>query len=181
MLAFVEGSMERQFLNSNFKYVRVVPVRNGISWSKEQLAKQIVSAYLAYDKPEEVVIWLDREGRSESAEDLRQFLIKELTSAGSKPQMTHVLVNDQMSENIILADESAIRLEFGKLEYSYIYEGHNGKSKLKEYFKEKGINYKEMTNGAQMLKKIRLNNSAQSSACVRSFLTTFKRPCWWIQ
>jgi hypothetical protein len=180
MLAFVEGSMERQFLNSNFKYVRVVPVKNGISWSKEQLARQIVSAYLAYDKPEEVVVWLDREGRTDSVEELRQYLISELTSAGSQLMQTHVLVNDQMSENIILADEDVIRDEFGDEAYVYRHEGLNGKSRLKDYFKTKDINYKEMINGAQMLKKIRLRNCARSSACVQSFLTTFDRECWWI-
>lgn len=172
--------MERQFINLNFKYVRVVTVQNGITWTTDRLCQQIVTAYLAYDRPGDVIAWLDREGRQETAADIHAAITLALVSAGAPPAAVHVLVNDRMSENVILADEQAIIAEFGDNAYTYTHEGINGKHLLKTLFRRKGINYKEMVDGVKMMKKIRLSRSAAKSPSVARFLTTFTRPCWWI-
>lgn len=172
--------MERQFVNANFKYVRVVPVQNGISWTPEQLCRQIVNSYLAYDYHGDVVVWLDREGRATTAEALRNDIFNALQTAGAPAGQVHVLVNDRMCENVILADVSAIRAQFGDPSYLYTHEGESGKSILKDMYKELGINYKETREGVLMLKRIRLSNCAAHSAAVSALLSTLTQPCWWI-
>src|SRR5688572_21882293 len=100
MLAFVEGSMERVFINSNFKYITVVPVSNGISWSLPALCGQIVGFFKLRNFYGEVIVWLDREGRAESAEEIGDAIRNSLIDAGADPQRIHLLVCDRMTENV---------------------------------------------------------------------------------
>ena len=180
MLAFIEGSMERQFVNSNFKYVRVVPVQNGITWSSERLCRQIETSFKAFDYAGEVVVWIDREGRDISAADLRNEIRATLINCGADPSKVYVLVNDRMAENLILSDESAIISEFGNDGYKYEHEGFNGKRRLRDLYLKKSVNYKEMIHGVKMLKKIRISNCAINSPSVLDFYNEFNRDCWWI-
>lgn len=179
MLGFIEGSMERQFVNANFKYVTAVPVQNGITWTCERLCSQIVTAYRAFDYNGDVFVWVDREGRNETAPELRDAIRNALIGAGADPLRLYVLINDRMSENIILADEQAVSEEFDFEDYNYEFEGRGGKGILKRFYKDLGINYKEMVQGAKLLKKIRLSNSAQKSPTVQSFLDQCGLECWW--
>src|SRR5688500_14617193 len=72
VLAFLEGMMERFFFNNNFQYVDVIPVSNGLSVSLESMCKSIETGYRAKNmNPDYVVVWVDHEGRSESAADMR--------------------------------------------------------------------------------------------------------------
>ena len=180
MLAFVEGSMERHFVESNFRYVRIVPVHNGITWTIDRICQKIVSEYKAFNVKTKVIVWLDREGRNCTAQEFRQIISQALENSGAETDGIHVMVNDIMSENIILADEMVIRNEFGNDEYSYRYEGHNGKHIIKEFYKSQGIKYREMSHGVRLLKKIRLSRSASTSNSVRAFLDEFGADCWWM-
>ena|SRR3990167_1742263 len=179
MLVFAEGSMERKFIHENFKYVRVVPVSNGICWNCDRLSRQIVTNYRALDYYGDVFVWLDREGRAQSSEEIKGEIRAALIEAGADPQRLYILVNDRMTENVILADESAIRSEFDKPDYTYEFEGLGGKTKLRALYAENGENYKEMVQGSKLLKKIRLTNSALSSPSVSSFLQECSLDCWW--
>jgi hypothetical protein len=180
MLAFVEGDMERQFINMNFKYVRVVPVQNSVTWSVQQLFKQITTAYMALDQQVETIVWLDREKRQETADEIRTSIYSALVEVGVQPDQLHIIVNDRMSENIILSDKSVIRSVFNMDGYDYNFEGQHGKGILKDLYKGLGINYKELVHGVGLLKKIRIKECAKSSASLQSFVTTFTRNCWWV-
>lgn len=180
MLAFVEGDMERQFINMNFKYVRVIPVHNGVTWTVEQLCNQVTTAYKALDQNIETIVWLDRERRQESAEQIRTSMRQSLLDAGANPDLLHIIVSDRMTENIILADNAVIRDTFNTENYDYDYEGQHGKGILKDMYKAIGINYKEMIHGVALLKKVRVKECAKSSACLLDFVTTFTKSCWWI-
>ncbi len=171
--------MERNFINSNFKYIRVVPISNGITWTCERLCNQITTSYLALDYHGEVFVWLDREGRTETSDAIRSNIRAALINSGADPNRIYILVNDRMTENVILSDESVIVDEFGLDEYLYISEGQRGKSILKTLYKEKDVNYKEMVHGCNLLKKIRLSNCAINSPAVSSFMEDCGLNCWW--
>jgi Domain of unknown function (DUF4276) len=180
MLAFVEGKMERQFINSNMKYVHVVPVQNGISWTLERMCLQIVTAFEALDMKCEVAVWIDREGRTEEAHQIAECIRGALVTCGALSESVHILINDRMAENVILADEEMIKIEFGDHGYSYEMEGRPGKTYLRNKYRENGINYKETDHGVRLLKKMRLSRARQKSPSVAHFLTTFNQECWWV-
>ena len=179
MIAFVEGSMERQFLNNFMKYVHVVPVSNGITWTVDRMCGQITTAYEALDLPGTVFVWIDREGRVETALEIYDRIRISLLNAGAPPEDTHILINDRMSENVILADEQIIRAEFGDPEYTYTMAGLSGKAKLKTMFGNRGIHYRETNHGIKLLKKIRLSRCALACASTARFMETFVSECWW--
>jgi len=180
MLAFIEGSMERQFINSNMKYIHVIPVDNGISWTLTRMCEQIVSAYLALDIQNTVIVWIDREGREETSEKIYEEILAALVHAGALCDDVHILINDRMSENVMLADEQMVQEEFNMPNYQYSYEGASGKSIIKAFYRQKGENYKETRQGIALLKKTRLSRSALKSPSVARLLHTLKFECWWI-
>ena len=181
ILAFVEGEMEQLFLNDNFTYVEVVTVPNGKCWTVDALCSKIGSFYRARDPYNvTVVVWLDREKRPESAEFMKQRIRNELLCCGADPNRLAILINDIMSENIILADEEFIKKEFNKPDYKYVFEGKGGKAVIKSLYKEFGQSYSETFHGSAALKKIRLSRSAINSPPVSSFVGELNLPCWWI-
>lgn len=182
ILAFVEGHMERLFINNNFPYISVITVSNGVSWTTDALAKQVSTLYRARNfNGDAVLVWIDREKRLETAEEIDIVLRRSLISAGAPESSIHILVADNMSENIILSDEAVIREITGQVEYTYSYESQGGKHKLKEFLKVSGIQYRETTVGVHLLKRIRLGNCALNSPAVARFLATMNLPCWWLE
>lgn len=181
MIAFLEGSMEREFVNRNFRHIRVIPVYNGITWTTERLCMQIVTGFRALDILDEVVVWLDREGRTEPCSDISAAIRNALIEAGADADRIHILVNDRTAENVILADEDLMRAEFSDATYAYGTEGQNGKSIIKGMYRNAQQHYREMQHGVRLLKRVQLANSATCSQSVASFLETFDRECWWIR
>ncbi|WP_442580198.1 hypothetical protein ACSBOB_32895 [Mesorhizobium sp. ASY16-5R] len=182
ILAFVEGHMERMFLNNNFKYVTVIPVSNGVSWTLAAMAKQILTLYRAKNAyPDHIIIWIDREGRKEAAEEISSFLRDRLVEAGADANKIHTLVPDLMTENLILSDEALMREYLANPDYAYNFEGAHGKSILKALINMAGKNYGETSTGVDLLKKIRISDSVLVSAAASRFLKTFQMECWWLQ
>lgn len=171
--------MERQFVNSNFKYIRVVPLDNGISWSIDQICNKISTTYRALNLNCTVIVWLDREGRTETSEQIRDQIYQALINLGAEPQNIRIMVCDRMTENVILADEKVIAELFEIDDYEYSHEGQNGKYILKEFYKNKNINYKEMKEGVALLKRIRLDRASEKSASVARFRSDWGADCWW--
>lgn len=173
--------MERNFLNNNFHYVHVVSVSNGTGWTTDALADQIVTLYRALDfRGDAVVVWVDRERRSESASHIHGVITTALITAGASRTSTHVLVSDRMIENIILSDEALMKTTIINPNYTYSMEGSGGKHVLKSLLKTAGIEYKETTVGASLLKKVRLHRCAVSSPAVARFMVNMNMPCWWL-
>lgn len=181
ILAFVEGTMEQLFLNNNFNYVEVIPVSNGTTWTVNALGVQILTFFKARDaNADHFVVWVDRERRSETSQEISTYLKELLVDAGAEPGRVHVMVSDVMTENIILADEVFIRTRFGNEAYNYEAEGRGGKHILKKMFMTGGSSYRETVHGVAALKAIRLNRAAQTSASVARFLENLSIPCWWL-
>lgn len=180
VLAFVEGSMEALFINSNFKYVRVVPVKNGCKWTVDALCEQVRTFFKARNfGGDHVVIWIDRENRPESSEYIVEKMKNVFEEEGYPINRVAVMVCDRMTENVILADEDFIRSEFGVAEYAYVGDGKGGKFQLSSLCKDAGLDYKETFHGVRFLKKIRLDNAALVSASVARFRADIQIPCWW--
>ncbi|WP_338424815.1 hypothetical protein [Sphingopyxis kveilinensis] len=171
--------MERQFVNANFKYIRVIPLDNGVTWSIEQICNKISTTYRALNLNCVVIVWLDREGRDETAEQIREQIYQALINLGAEPQNIRIMVCDRMTENVILADEQVISDLFQLEAYEYAHEGKNGKHILKEFYKSHNINYKEMKEGVALLKRIRLDRASQKSASVARFRADWNGDCWW--
>lgn len=181
ILAFVEGEMERIFINNNFSYVRLVPVQNGDGWSVELMCKQIVSKFLVYGgNPDLIIVWIDREDREISSEEFGEAIKSSLVKNGAIAERISLMISDRMSENIMLADEEAMRLEFGIDTYKYDFEGQRGKGIMSKLMKDAGNRYKETSDGVRLLKKIRLGRSALNSPSVSRFLSVMQLDCWWV-
>lgn len=174
--------MERLFINNNFHYVTVVPVSNGVGWTTAAMAQQITAFYKARNfNGDGVIVWIDREKREESSQEIYDIIKTSLVSAGAADNRVHVLIADRMSENIILADENLIRQEIGDDHYVYDCEGTHGKHRLSELLKASGKQYKETSTGVSLLKKVRLVNSAEKSDSVARLTATLDLPCWWFK
>lgn len=181
ILAFVEGSMEALFINRNFRYVRVVPIKNGCGWSVPALCEQIRTFFKARNfSGDHVTVWLDRESRVETSAQISDAIRAMFTEEGLSTQKLSIMVCDKMTENVILADENFIREEFALPDYAYDAEGTGGKHRLSELFKRAGVSYKETFHGSNCLKKIRLRRSGASSPSVLSFLNSMTLDCWWL-
>lgn len=102
--------MEQMFVNNNFHYVRVVPISNGVTWSTSQMCEQIGTFYRASNFfGEKVVVWMDREGRTESATVIAHAVKNQLIKDGLEDRQIAIMLCDRMTENLILADVSLIR------------------------------------------------------------------------
>jgi hypothetical protein len=180
ILAFVEGTMERNFVNQNFKYVHVIEISNGSSWSLDRICEQISSKFAVHNgNPEMVLIWLDREKREEPSCDFADKIKDSLFKRGAPKEKIVVCVADRTSENAILADEELVVDEFGIPGYKYCGDGNFGKAVLKKLYQDKGLSYRETFHGVGLLKKMRLSNAKKNSAFVSSFFDSLELQCWW--
>lgn len=181
ILAFVEGTMERIFLNNNFSYVEVIPLSNGDSWGTERMCEQVARLYrMKQVFPDHIVVWFDREKNPDGSQQISESVRKSLADEGFPEQNVHCLIPDRMTENLILADELLIRSEIGEPSYVYCNEGENGKAILKNLLYKIKRNYRETIDGPSLLKKLRLKNAKQNSIGASIFLSTFQYDCWWI-
>lgn len=181
ILAFVEGSMEKLFVNNNFRYVRLVPMDNGTSWTLERLCERIKTAVLAGGyQVDKVIIWLDREGRAETAEEMHDAFLHLLISIGVSTDKVAIMIGDRATENALLADEHIMKEEIGDGQYSYAFEGQNGKSVMKKLFRDAGKSYSETSDGVRLLKKFRPQRASANSPCVQRFSAAMNMECWWL-
>ncbi|WP_296017110.1 hypothetical protein [uncultured Agrobacterium sp.] len=110
MLVFIEGTMERMFVNSNFPHLEVVSLPNGESWTPERLSGHIISLFKTKDvNPEKIFVWFDREEATLSQLEIKHLIISKFKEIGIFEDRLAVCIPDKMSENIILADEELIR------------------------------------------------------------------------
>ena len=175
--------MERLFVNNNFSYIRLIPVANGASWTAASLAKEIASKFkTANANPTFIIVWLDTEKQSCGSSGLEATIRAALVAAGADPARIFMCVPDQMSENIILADETLMRSELRDSAYAYAYEGQNGKSIINNLFlAAAGRSYRATTDGVRLLKRMRLWRAALSSQSADRFYQQVRHiPCWWI-
>lgn len=179
--AFVEGIMERTFLNFNFKYVDVVTMQNGRDWTVESICEQLRSKFRVKNSNSDLfVVWIDKEKQNCDHEIYENKIRDTLTEEGVPPDKIAILLPDQMTENTILADTDLIISEFDIEDYQYEAEGTNGKHRLKRLFESKGVIYKETFHGVDLLKRCRVSRAAVNSASVKRFQNNLPEGCWWI-
>ncbi|MFD1744178.1 DUF4276 family protein [Rhizobium helianthi] len=180
-LTFIEGTMERMFVNNNFPNVHVIPIQNGDSWTVESLAKRIVSMFKTKNmETDKIVVWLDRESQVRSSDEIRQIIASAFQGIGVEEHKLAIFIPDKMTENLILADEDLIRSEFGIEDYSYPGDGTHGKSELKNLYENyKKKKYKETDHGVQLLKKTHLSRACQASPPVQQLRDALPQNCWW--
>lgn len=180
ILAFVEGTMERMFLNNNFHYVIVVPIHNGNSVPIDRICEKISSFYTTKNaNPDMIIVWMDREKRPETSHAIRKKVVAALEEAGAPTDRIWAGVADQMTENWILADNELIDEFFPESDFSYEHESKNGKHILDELYRARGENYKETKHGPGLLKKMRIRRAAANSESAAAFAEGWKHECWW--
>jgi hypothetical protein len=175
--------MEKLFVNNNFSYVELVPVSNGSSWAPEALARDISNKFRQKNYPADlIVVWLDLEKQACGSAELSSIIEEHLVDAGADRDKVCVCVPDRMTENIILADQEAIKSELADPEYIYSYEGKNGKVILKDLYMRRNVVYRETSHGVRLLKKIRIENSAATSPTAKKFYDKLSAAlsCWWL-
>lgn len=178
ILAFVEGQMERLFLNNNFEYVHVVSIENGCGWSIDRMCENIITLYNSLNSnPDVIVVWYDRERRTESCEAIVKLIYDLLDKGGLPSERLRIGIPDIMTENWILSDEVLIHDTFGYADYKYEHEGRSGSVELNRLFRDaKGRKYKKTKDGSFLLKKMRLKRCVSKSAS--DFFTQFEFNCW---
>lgn len=180
IVAFIEGSMERMFVNNNFHYVHVVTINNGEGWSLEAMCRQIASKFSVISYiPDYVIVWFDRENMPHTSKEISNSVRSSVVDRGYPSRNLAILIADKMTENIILADEIVIKSEFDLSEYKYPGDGTNGKATIGSLYRDKGIKYKETHHGAYLLKKTRIARAAKSSESARLFHGELNLGCWW--
>lgn len=181
ILAFIEGTMERIFVNKNFNYVHVVEIKNGFGWDEVRICDQVLSKFKVNNVNYDVVlIWFDREDMRSNSKDIQDYFIEKFAEIGFDTKKLFICVPDKMTENFILADEELMNTDFDLDNYKYDGDGINGKSYLKRIFKDNGENYKETFHGALLLKKLRLGRASLASASAKLFHDQLDIDCWWL-
>lgn len=182
ILAFIEGSMEQAFVRTNFRYASIIPVKNGTGWSVPQMCEQIGTLYAARNHlPDKIVVWIDREGRSEERDHIRSMVRDRLLAEGAPPDRLAIMICDRMTENLLLADTCAIG-EYLDIEgHNYCGDSVGGKGQMKQLFLASGRHYKEMKDGLKLLNRIRLSRAAVNSQFAAEFREELNLPCWWDQ
>lgn len=181
IVAFVEGEMERTFLNLNFKYVDVVTMFNGRDWTVDAMCDQLRSKYrIKNPNADLLVVWIDREKQACDHQQYEARLRNTLVEEGIDNDKIAVFMPDQMTENLILADERLIREKFGIEDYRYQSEGQNGKFVLKQMFRHHDTVYRETFHGVDLLKRCRVGRAALNSPSAARFYAGLPPECWWV-
>lgn len=182
ILALVEGTMEKKFINNNFSYIELIPVANGNSWTLETICREIASKFTTKNYNADIIIvWLDLEKQTCGSVGVENAVRSALISAGAPHDRICICIPDRMTENVILADVALIQQKFSIPNYVYAGDGVNGKHQLSMLFKAANENYKETFHGVQMMKAMRLSNSAQNSPSMGRFYNSISQltDCWW--
>lgn len=171
MRFLVEGHLEKFFLQEicpGSRVQKVVP--NGKNVSAQVIVKHLITHIrMGFRANDDVIIICDREGRSESADKLRDSIYEELKSShGIEKDSIQIFIADRMIENWIVA---------GKYPEEKKIDGINGKSIMKQ--KVKG--YNETTDGVRLLKSCIPKEIAKKSKSFKKLLDSMCTiNCWWL-
>ncbi len=179
IVAIIEGSMERAFLNENFDYVHAIPIYNGAAWTTEAMARQAqtLAATVNYEY-DLLVVWFDREKRDESVEQIGAVVRSKLHEIGVPEDRLSIVVCDRMTENLLLLDGALLQREGLSDEALPDSLGQNGKVVLKRLFGAQGRKYSETFDGKRMLKRLNLESCLDSFPMMADLKSKMPE-CWW--
>jgi hypothetical protein len=180
----VEGDLEQKFLQ---KICPGSPVRkincNGKDVSLEAIAERVESlGRLIHKRFSPIVVVFDREGRTQTCEQIEAKLFKLLEKEMIQVRLV-IAVADRQVENWILADyemftkSAAIQNETARPSF----EGENGKSRIREALGRARI-YVETIDGVAWLQAARPEKMVQNSPSFSRLVTALAElPCWWLE
>lgn len=179
---FVEGDLERIFISSNCKGLANRRLGNGVSVTIDALAKQIGAIWRVQSGGfRNLVVLLDREGRSVTSAEMAQQLLQSLKIACQGAAQIIVGCPDKMIENWILADHAVVTNYLGTECGPYAHEGKGGKGILKNLFRSVGRNYTEVSDGVTLLKRARPKFMSANSASAKTFFEQLNMDCFWLK
>lgn len=174
----VEGLMEQKFIQSVCPGAKVVTIGcNGRDAPMKTVAHFILKHLrLMKDRFYPVYIWLDREGRTESAAQLIDELTVEVTAAGFSNFV--VGIPDRHTETWILHDWELVRSRSnGQPVKPATIEGCYGKALLRRALPE----YTEVIMGVELLKSVDVAQVLETSPSFASFVKQINLKCWWLE
>lgn len=184
LVFIVEGDLEKKFLEKQCKshfIIRKIP-SNGDSVSVVRIIAMIKAIIELINNPGDIFVIIDREGRSETSEELEQFIFDGLVGAAPGSQFS-IHVADRMIENWIIAEQRVLISENLEVEInSGKFEGCGGKAKLKAAFKKIDSSYSETVDGVRLLERcipsIIAKNSPSFSRLYPKLLTNIGFCSW---
>jgi Domain of unknown function (DUF4276) len=168
----VEGQMEKRIVQRICAGKKVTLLgTNGVDVSVEQIVKRAVTQIqLLKDSYFPIILLIDREGRSETASELRRGIVKALETQGIAKDII-VSVPDRMIENWIIAGSTDIEE----------CESRNGKSVLSRHLRTRGEFYHETTVGVDLFCSIDPKRARSRSASFRAFASDVEPFCPWLR
>jgi hypothetical protein len=125
-----------------------------------------------------IFIKIDREGRSESAEEVEKELFKMILAEGVGSDQVVVSVCDRMIENWILADEELLLDRYG-VDFTAQSEGNHGKRHLSELVKSRH-EYHETTVGVELFCALSARRIVVRSQSFERLSVRLANVCDWI-
>ena len=178
---FVDGQTEQRALHQLCpgNPIRLIEC-NGKNVSMSAIAKRLATHIkLLNNRNYPIVVIIDREGREESAEEVKEELLNEMRDLGIEDELL-IGVCDRMIENWILADRDNFKNYINRKSNlpKATYEGTKGKSEVKKIFPE----YHETTDGVTLLATSNPEEMNRNSDSFSSFVTTLAElPCTWLE
>jgi hypothetical protein len=155
---------------------------NGYDVSIDAIAKAVSSLIRLFKgRYFPVFIIIDREGRTQSSEELERHLESELAeNHGIDGSQIIVTFPDRMIENWMIGDVIFFDQVYD-IQIAGQYEGQNGKSIIRRLLAEKKITYHETTVGVGIFSHIDPNNICHCSASFKRFRDRAKPYCSWLR
>lgn len=179
----VEGDLEQKFIQNICQGSPVQKINcNGDETSLDAIAKRVGSlGRLLHKRHSPLIVVFDREGRSETSEEIEIALAEKLKS--EKLEVPVIIgVPDRNIESWILADPYSFNESANvAIPPDSNFEGKCGKASIKKILNGKS-NYVETIHGVKWLKSSRAIEIQKNSPSFRRLATTLsKLECWWLK
>ena len=176
----VEGHMEADIITHLCKgaHVRRLQI-NGCSFPIRKICDRIAPhiELLRRKKVTRIYIILDREGREDSALNIENQIVQNLIEKGLSCHDVVACCPDRNFESWIapFIDDNCV-LSNTVQRHS---EGENGKSIIKQKFRDAGKSYAETVHGVKLFKLVNPNELSKLSESFLRFHRNISGKCWW--
>lgn len=184
MIFIVDGDMEREFIEKvcgqRFP-IRIIP--NSRNLNKERLWEFIATHLRELkNRYNQATIWIDHEGRQESPQDVKQYILDNTTTYIGDEFTVYIGIANKMKENWMLADPDAISQHYNTdFTYDPSYEGAGGKTIIKRIARKCNDNYIERIDGVEILRRSCILNISNNSESANDFLQDIHGiDCLWL-
>lgn len=178
IVALVEGHTETHFVKTAYPNAIVQrPFPNGDDVSLDLIVECINDRLETVGNDiKRVMILLDRERRSLSAEDMSAYLMAGVATANSH-RTFYIGVSDREIENWVISDEANIKTLYNVHNYEYPGDGCGGKSRMKQ-ITEVDLSYRDK---AHILRSNYCSRMRAKSNSLAAFVAKIDFPWWWAE